>query len=100
MDISLAGGRESPVEEGSLEDGYLQAAPAVSSDRRTLSGERWVPDAEAVRCDACEAKFGFWRRRVRAQPLPARCVPCLPAARSIRAALDCLIADAGSPEFP
>ena len=65
MDISLAGGRESPVEEGSLEADYLQDAPAVASERRTLSGERWVPDVEAVRCDACTAKFGFWRRRVR-----------------------------------
>jgi hypothetical protein len=72
MDISLAGGRENAVEEGSLEASYLQAAPPVAAERRTLSGERWVPDVEAVRCDACDAKFGLWRRRVRMQTLAAR----------------------------
>jgi|EP01043_Picozoa_sp_COSAG02_P085129 hypothetical protein len=80
MDISLAGGRESAVEEGSLEAGYLQDAPPVAAERRTLSGERWVPDVEAVRCEGCDNKFGFWRRRVRTQILAAPRFACRPLA--------------------
>ena len=78
MDISLAGGRESAIEEGSLEAGYLQDAPPVAAERRTLSGERWVPDVEAVRCEACTAKFGFWRRRVRTHTQAAQRSACRP----------------------
>ena len=92
--MELAGGHDDAIsrrslEEGSLEASYLsQPPPTSSSEQRTLSGERWVPDAEAPRCDACTEKFGFWRRRVRpsAPPATARASPPGLAPHTLRSA--------------
>ena len=90
MDISLSGSAPAPEEDegGGLEAAYIDAPPPpAASERRTLSGERWVPDTEAVECEACSGKFGFWRRRVRAQATTAPHVPTWPHSAAPRRGL-------------